>query len=241
MRWRSRMVHAFLSFLLLSARSTALAETPPSADLPPVRALATGFFVDRAGHVLTARHAVEACSSVYLLRPGRVTPATVVAVDGTSDLALLSTPEAPALAGAFAATPPPPAGEAVFAASYRALQGGEMDGVLVNGIVPPQARAAGRATFQISSAAGAGTSGAPVVNGRGLVIGVVFARQQPASGRRRAGIAAPLMAVDGTRATAFLLDHGIRPGESAEASQQGELVRSAEVVRSYTVGIACAE
>jgi Trypsin-like serine proteases, typically periplasmic, contain C-terminal PDZ domain len=211
-----------LSLIAGGARS----EAPGSAAVPRLRSWATGFFVDGRGHVLTARHAVDGCRGVYLLRPGLVIPLTVVAADDATDLALVRAPETLGEAGAFAPDPPPTDGQAVFTASYADLLGHDIDGVLANG-------------RPISSAAGAGTSGAPVVDRRGLGIGVVFARRHPTGAGRRLGIAAPLMAVEGNRAKAFLADHGVVPEDRAQAPRPDHAAR-ADAARAYTIGIGCA-
>jgi Trypsin-like serine proteases, typically periplasmic, contain C-terminal PDZ domain len=224
-----------LSLIAGGARS----EAPGSAAVPRLRSWATGFFVDGRGHVLTARHAVDGCRGVYLLRPGLVIPLTVVAADDATDLALVRAPETLGEAGAFAPDPPPTDGQAVFTASYADLLGHDIDGVLANGRVPARARAADGTVFPISSAAGAGTSGAPVVDRRGLVIGVVFARRHPTGAGRRLGIAAPLMAVEGNRAKAFLADHGVVPEDRAQAPRPDHAAR-ADAARAYTIGIGCA-
>lgn len=237
MRWRHLPLLALcvaLSLIAVDARS----EAPSAVGVPHLRSWATGFFVDQHGHILTARHAVDGCRSVYLLRPGRVIPLTVVAADDTADLALVRAPETLGEASAFAGDPPPPGAEAVFTASYADLLGHDFDRVLANGLVSPQARSAGGSIFPISSAAGAGTSGAPVVDGRGLVIGVVFARRYPTGSGRRLGIAAPLMAVDGNRAKAFLADHGIVPRNGGPEVRPDKIAR-ADAARAYTVGIGC--
>jgi len=74
--------------------------TPHRYEMTPN---ASGFFVDLAGTVLTARHVVNGCQSLYLLKDGRVARAELVAVSDESDLALLHSSIKPYLAAVFAA------------------------------------------------------------------------------------------------------------------------------------------
>ena len=57
----------------------------------PLESQASGLFINAAGQVLTAAHAVTGCASLYALKDGQVRRATVVARDDARDLALLDT------------------------------------------------------------------------------------------------------------------------------------------------------
>ena len=88
----------------------------------PLESQASGLFINAAGQILTAAHAVTGCASLYALKDGQVRRATVVARDDARDLALLDTGFKPYLSATFAATPEGSGGRPVFTEAYGELQ-----------------------------------------------------------------------------------------------------------------------
>jgi S1-C subfamily serine protease len=89
-----------------SLLSPARIETPRSLSLPrpaevPRQQTGTTFFVDGTGYMLTARHAVEACTRVLVFKEGRVMTARVVALSNEVDLGLIKTAKTLGISAVF--------------------------------------------------------------------------------------------------------------------------------------------
>lgn len=152
--------------------------------------------------MLTARHAVEDCARVVIAKEGRSFAARVVALSPREDLALLKVPKTLGLAAVFPRNSSPATSDLMFAASYDNLPGMIAGGgTLANAVVADRRNGSG--TLELESNASFGTSGAPVLNSRGLVEGVVS--------RRR--MINRVQAVGTTEAKAFLASHSVRPSE----------------------------
>lgn len=147
---------------------------------------ASGVFVDTQGTVLTVAHGLAGCATPLVAYQGQVYPATRRAVDSKADLALLDTPALGLLAARWA-----PAvaavGAPVFTASYGRLMSNDTM-TLTNALVV----AAEPSALVLVSAARPGASGAPVLDDRGTVVGLVRARPGTAGGRVEAIGLAPI-------------------------------------------------
>lgn len=162
----------------------------------------TAFFVDGAGHMLTARHAVEDCARVIVAKEGRSVAARVVALSPRADLALIKVPKTLGLAAVFPRQSSVSASDLMFAASYDNLPPLiARGGTLANAAVASSGGAG--ATLELESSASFGTSGAPVLDSRGLVEGVIS---------RRSSINR-VQAVGVAEAKAFLGSHSVRLNE----------------------------
>lgn len=135
----------------------------------------TCFAVGPDGLVLTAKHVVEGAREIDVRFAGASSqPARLEAIDAASDLALLRTPLAAPEYLSFAATGSVRLGEPVFTIGFPAVDvlGGEPkfnDGSVgaLSAVGP------GPPVLQLSIPVQPGSSGGPVVNDRGEVIGVV--------------------------------------------------------------------
>ena len=84
---RSSLLAAALVSFAISAAAEDLAVMAPHRN--EMVANASGFFIDLDGKVVTARHGIQGCRSLYTLKDGRVARAAVVAVSQEFDLALV--------------------------------------------------------------------------------------------------------------------------------------------------------
>lgn len=160
----------------------------------------TGFFVDGRGHMLTARHAVEDCARVYIFKEGRAVWADVVALSARADLALVKAPKTYGLPAVFPRNVAVSIDDLVFVSAYDALaKRADMAGMLGNAQVMRPADGEEARFIAIRSDATFGTSGAPVLDSRGLVEGVVSRR---ASAER-------VLAVRADEAKSFLAEQGL--------------------------------
>jgi S1-C subfamily serine protease len=159
----------------------------------------TAFFVDDSGHMLTARHAVEDCARLVVAKEGRVFLAGTVAVSPRFDLALIKAPKTLGLAAVFPRNGTASVNDMMFAAAYDKLPGMVTGGgVLANATVAPGGGEAGH--LVIDSTVTFGASGAPVLDSRGLVEGVISRRTRIDR----------VLAVSAGEAKAFLTSNGIR-------------------------------
>ena len=185
----------------------------------------TAFFVDASGNMLTVRHAAEDCVGMVVAKEGRAVRAQVVALSADADLALIKVPRTLGLAAVFPRQTGVSANDMVFASAYDNLS--VSHGMLVNATVASnQASSAG--SLLIDSDITFGASGAPVLDGRGLVQGVVSRKV----GDRR------VIAVDAVQAKAFLAAHGIRFDEDDRAQIAGSASR-ADRAASISARVTC--
>ena len=141
----------------------------------PLESQASGLFINAAGQVLTAAHAVTGCASLYALKDGQVRRATVVARDDARDLALLDTGFKPYLSATFAATPEGSGGRPVFTEGLWRIAARARASTVFNGMTAPHG--GGSATeLLLFSPVKPGASGSPVLGGAGLVLGMVVER-----------------------------------------------------------------
>jgi S1-C subfamily serine protease len=185
MRTRRRIGLGGLALLMLSAvlGCAAPVATGGAGGLAAGSALrgvsATAFGVDGAGHLLTAAHAVASCRSLFVTKAGRVVAAEVVARSDDHDVALLKVPYPLGPPATLHAAPAVPSGM-VFVARYDGLAAlADTGGGLFNAVL--MRAEDGLADIDLVSDAGSGTSGAPVLDGGGLVVGMMIARRPGAN------------------------------------------------------------
>lgn len=249
-------------FLALAGLSWAV---QAAADLPPRTGLdthASGVFLNAAGDVLTAHHAVGACSTIYAVKDGRVVEAKLALASTGLDLAVLHTSLKPYLTATLAQTEARSGSSiGVFSEAYSVLQ--RMPGramLLSNAITVP-----GEDGMQLLSGVKPGASGSAVIGGAGLVLGVVVARiasgstsgsatgaaSGPASHgamsstmlSRAAAAGVPtgasvVRAVGVTQIKQFLREGGI-PFAESDAAQLGATQSPAARAATLSVGIIC--
>lgn len=155
------------------------AAPPPAATTVPPPAKAgsgTGFFVSKKGHVLTNAHVAKGCKTLEIVPPGQgAMPASLIAADSKSDLALLQT----------AATPKavPPFRTKVRVGETISIYGFPLAGLLAtsgNYTVGNVTAIAGlgddTSQLQISAPVQPGNSGGPLLDKSGNIIGVVVSK-----------------------------------------------------------------
>ena len=138
------------------------------------RTTASGFYVTRSGHVLTNAHAVEHCQEVRIAPSG---VAQVQALDRESDLALLlDNADREYLPATFREGRGIRTGASVIAVGYP-LQGLVSSGPsITDGIVSATAGLGdNRRMFQMTAPIQPGSSGGPVLDAAGSVVGVATA------------------------------------------------------------------
>jgi len=134
----------------------------------------SGFWVDDAGDLVTARHVVDGCGLVVISGQGMSQTAKVVAVSNTDDVALIHAPHTSTMAVVFSEDVANDEGVPVLAASFEALKTLKSSSIFSNGML--QAQDGG--TLQLTLQAEQGASGAPVLDRKGLMQGMLIRKAQ---------------------------------------------------------------
>lgn len=190
------------------------------ADLPPAERgerAGTGFFVDDIGHLLTARHVVQGCGRIVVLKEGRSMTARLIAASSPYDLALLRTPKTRGIAAVFPRTVTSSVNDMVFAADYASLPTTvTRGGTLANASVSKTWGGEETGHIAITSAITFGASGAPVLDSRGLVEGVIS---------RKTNVNR-VLAVAAAGAKSFLASNNVRLQEDDRPQLSGSASRA---------------
>lgn len=142
--------------------------------------IGTGFFINPDGYVLTAGHVVAGARQIrVVLADGRTAAAEVVGASDVPDVALIKTDAVNVpvarLGNSDALEPGEPV--LVFGSPFG------LDHTLTQGIVSGPIRKVGEARYiQTDASLNKGTSGGPLVNSSGEVVGIVVLSARQASG-----------------------------------------------------------
>lgn len=238
------MKHRRLLSLCLCVCACASGAAARAGGVP--ESSASGVFLNAAGDVLTAAHAVASCQSLFLIKGTQVAEATLRAVDPALDLAVLASTLKPYLSATIAQSDLlPGASIGVFAEAYETLQRlPDRASLLSNAMTVPGAEG-----LQLISGARPGASGTAVLGADGLLLGVVVERiaaAPHASGRvlsrgpgpGAAGGATQVRAVSAAHIKRFLDTHGIAFSQSGSA-QLSPLQSPAARASTLSVGVLC--
>ena len=160
--------------------------TPPAIDIPLVRkavvtiqaldasgqlmASGTGFFVTE-GYVVTAAHVLEDAAGCRIeLSDGQQLRCSVAASDSAKDVAMLTVSGRPPATLRWGSSESMKDGDEVTVISNPL---GQLPGTVSRGIISASRVVKGTKLLQISAAISHGSSGAPVLDSRGQVIGIV--------------------------------------------------------------------
>jgi TPR repeat protein len=149
-------------------RSAAAGEEEPSQCCS-----GTGFLISPEGHILTSLHLVEGCTELRI--SGREGAAKLLAADSANDLALL---QIPGETDGFARLTPKPSrvrqGEKIVVYGYPFKRELSSGGDLSPGVVTALT-GLGKTTnqMQIAATLQPGSSGSPVIDKKGRVVGIV--------------------------------------------------------------------
>lgn len=189
----------------------------------------TAFFVDDTGYLLTARHAVENCTRVMISKENRRLDARVVALSPRYDIALLKTGRTLGLAAVFPRTTTASINDMVFAGAYNSLTDARANrGMIANARVLSSFGGGEAGHLVIDSMVTFGASGAPVLDGRGLVLGVISRRT----------MVNRVLAVGAAEAKAFLSSNNVRFAEDDGPQLAGGASRASRAA-SLSAQVTC--
>jgi serine protease DegQ len=239
---------AGLCLALVAALATAFsaAFTVARADTALPDTNASGVFLNAAGDVLTARHAVTGCRTLFAVKGAQVAQATVIAASPELDLAVLRTTLTPYLSATLALSDAASGHSVgVFAEAYAVLQRlPDRAALLSNAMTVP-----GVDGLQLLSGVKPGASGSAVLGADGLLLGVVVERVPAAphaggmvlsraSSSAAVTGATQVRAVPASQLRQFLRTHDIAFTESA-SPQLSPTQSPAARASTLSVGVLC--
>lgn len=218
----------------------------PSAKIEAfaLEANATGFFVNDQGDVLTARHVVEGCQTLFVIKDAQVAHAKVKALSADRDLAVITSAIRPLLSASFVKRGNVSGAQPVFAAGYEVLRHmPDRATTIYNGFTRSGASDAGRPEFTLLSSATNGASGSPVLDQAGLVVGLITERAEAAGGDARAvatrsDAASYVIAVPGDPIKTFLRASGV-PFTETDTPQLEPMQAHAPRAATLEAGVLC--
>jgi S1-C subfamily serine protease len=154
--------------------------------------LGTGVIVDTQGDILTALHVVRGASVIEVtFADGTTSSASVETSDPTHDIAVLAAGRLPAVIVPAVLGPGPQVGDAAFAVGNPLGLVGSLSAGVISGLNRTFKLSDGRTLsgmIQFDAAVNPGSSGGPLLNTKGQVIGIVTGLINPAGTDNFAGI-----------------------------------------------------
>ena len=171
----------FVSGASVPSRSIPLSIVLVTAYDPTEQALrvASGFIIHQSGLIATCYHVIAQTESVWVrLANGLTYPATIVGTDGVHDLAVLKINAANIIPLRIEPHPPAGYGSEVWAYGFP-LPALGTDLVVTKGEIAGFRTYKHSRIFQLDMQVNPGSSGGPLVDSNGRVVGVVFSRLDP--------------------------------------------------------------
>jgi S1-C subfamily serine protease len=204
--------------------------------------IGTGFFIVRDGTMVTNRHVVDGCAALSVETAGGTDAVgRLLASDTDLDLALIDADTTPQAVALFARQSGREPGVRADLIGYPTQGIAPERPLLSAGTIaptPPPLRAP--AYFLVEADVRSGNSGGPVLDGRGHVIGVVFAQLNTPKILERTGEVMPDTAVviDNPSVHAFLRRHQVAY-ETANGGAPLDRQQSHELARGFVARIQC--
>jgi S1-C subfamily serine protease len=147
------------------------------AGAPGTEDLGSGIIIDTQGDILTALHVVQGASRIQVtFFDGTTSSAAITSSDPTNDIAVLSAQQLPTVMAPAVLGPSPQIGEQVFAVGNPLGLVGSLSAGVVSGLDRTFRLGDGRTLsgmIQFDAAVNPGSSGGPLLNVKGQVIGIV--------------------------------------------------------------------
>ncbi len=145
----------------------------------------SGFFVNRAGDIVTNAHVVAGCGHIETADKA---PLQIIGKDADIDLAVLHSDHAPASVATLRTAPAPRVGEDVLAFGFPLPGLLSSEGNVTVGILSATRGVADDPhVFQMTAPVQSGNSGGPLIDASGNVVGVVVSKLDSATVSRRTG------------------------------------------------------
>lgn len=224
------------------AAAQAMARRAPAGSAPGSGTRSgSGFVVSAAGHVVTNDHVVAGCNAITLA-PGGVA-ARVVARDARNDLALLQREPPVAAVAAVRTGGGVRPGDEIVVVGYPLRGLLAANPVVTTGTVSALGGLANDTSkLQIAAPVQQGSSGGPLLDRHGLVVGVVQSKINALSIAARTGDIPQNVnfAVNGATLTAFLEASGVDFRRAVPGGSPLAAADVGEAASAFTVSVECA-
>lgn len=163
-----------------------------------------GFIVNSNGEIMTALHVVSGASQITVIfADGTTSKATITSADQGDDIAVLAPNRLPTVIAPEVLAGGAGVGDGAFAVGNPVGLVGSLSAGVISGLdrtFAPKGRPALRGLIQFDAAVNPGSSGGPLLNSKGQVIGVVDGLVNPSGADNFAGIgfAVPIAAAGGS-------------------------------------------
>ena len=134
--------------------------------------MGSGFFVTRAGHIVTNYHVIEGCDSVKTNTLGKEIRADVVAIDKTNDLAILKTKMNPTKVFPVSNTDVSLLQDVIVAGFPLGKQVSSSIKIHKGNVTALAGFGDNYSNFQTDATINQGNSGGPIMNQKGNIVGV---------------------------------------------------------------------
>ncbi len=195
------------------ASNSAIVSKPKKPTPEKSRGISTGtgFFISNDGYVLTNSHVIEGSSNISIILNGKSVSASLIDHDSSNDIALLKV-EKPVEGLSIELKKKTKQGTEIAVLGYPniGLQGNEQKATF--GFINANSGIQGDTRyFQISSPIQPGNSGSPMVNEKGVVIGIASASLNQTAAIKSTGTLAQNVnyAVKIAYALPMLINHGV--------------------------------
>jgi TPR repeat protein len=203
----------------------------------------TGFYVTKAGLILTTNHVIDGCREIVIQTPGQESlKAKIVAQDATNDIALLKAVSKSGAMAVFQAGSRLAPGDEIVSFGFPLSQILASAGNLTTGQVSSLSGIRDDSRhFQITAPLQQGNSGGPILNAYGKVVGM-------ASGKLRAFAVALVtgdipqnvnFAIKGKIIETFLEANRIKFQRNSVSTPKLSTAESGARAKKYTIKIAC--
>jgi S1-C subfamily serine protease len=159
---------------------------------PGTEDLGSGIIVDTQGDILTALHVVQGAAHIQVtFFDGTTSAASITSSDPANDIAVLSAQRLPTAVAPAVLGPSPQIGEQVFAVGNPLGLVGSLSAGVISGLDRTFRLADGRTLsgmIEFDAAVNPGSSGGPLLNTKGQVIGIVTGLANSAGTDSFAGI-----------------------------------------------------
>jgi S1-C subfamily serine protease len=154
--------------------------------------LGSGFVIDAGGDIMTALHVVKNTKAIKVIfADGTTATASVKTADPGDDIAVLTAEKLPAAIGPETLGPAPSVGDETFAVGNPIGLVGSLTAGVISGLDRTFAPRGGRTLkglIQFDAAVNPGSSGGPLLNTKGQVIGIVDGLANPSGADDFSGI-----------------------------------------------------
>lgn len=154
--------------------------------------LGSGFVIDASGDIMTALHVVKNTSAIKVIfADGTTSAASVKSADPSNDIAVLTASKLPTVILPETLGPAPDVGDETFAVGNPIGLVGSLSAGVISGLGRTFAPRGGRTLkglIQFDAAVNPGSSGGPLLNTKGQVIGIVEGLANPSGADDFSGI-----------------------------------------------------